>query len=55
MKVFFLKVHIRQAVAPVPVRMPGGDILTKNKARNIDKMIVKVEEYHIYDIKGVLK
>ena len=39
-KSFFLKIHIRQAVAPVPVRMPGGDILTKNKAQNVDKMIV---------------
>ena len=55
MKVFFLKIHIRQAVAPVPVGMPGGDIFTKNKARNVDEMIVKVEEYHIYDIKVVFK
>ena len=55
MKVFFLKIHIRQAVAPMPVGMPGDDIFIKNKARNVDKMIVKVEEYHIYDIKGVLK
>jgi len=54
-KMIFLKIHIQQEITPMTMEISENDFLTKNKARNIDKMIVKVEEYHIYVIKRVFK
>ena len=49
-KVIFLKIHIQQEITPMTMEISENDFLTKNKARNIYKMIMKVGEYHIYSM-----